>query len=375
MITISDYTLTNQIKTIIENSETFQISQNSNSSKTVNFFEQLYSYPQKLTLKWDTLNEFENDLPPKSRTSSKLSGFDVYNWSANYDTVENGIENTYSFSDYKKGFLNKLNSSAFYTNKTKDIHSALSHIPIFVILNGDNEIILNRVSNPAKPADLKSFFSQAVYDFCGAFDQTSQTSPDLGLFFFNRDDAENYLTNVAKTDIDGTKTVGLSIHCLSLSTAYKVMREYHPDIDFRLVPNLNSAKPIHQITNGVGIYIVDFLDGPKNTLSEPKTPPSLCKAVFFDEQMAVDFYKETIRKSSFSHKYKPRFSTDSFENFLEVWEEQLQTTDETDQNTVFLSGVKNYEQIESTKIQTIRSSFEQKTRILKRFIGIFFSVA
>ena len=39
-----------------------------------------------------------------------------------------------------------------------------------------------------------------------------------------------------------TKTVGLSIHCISLDSAYKITREYHPGIDFRFVPDLREVK-------------------------------------------------------------------------------------------------------------------------------------
>ena len=63
-------------------------------------------------------------------------------------------------------------------------------------------------------------------------------------FFMNRQDAENYLKEVARSDFEGTQTVGLSIHCISLDSAYKITREYHPGIDFRFVPNFNEVKEL-----------------------------------------------------------------------------------------------------------------------------------
>ena len=52
----------------------------------------------------------------------------------------------------------------------------------------------------------------------------------MGLFFFNYLDAEKYLKEVARSDFEGTQTVGLSVHSISLDSAYKITREHHPGI-------------------------------------------------------------------------------------------------------------------------------------------------
>jgi hypothetical protein len=59
---------------------------------------------------------------------------------------------------------------------------------------------------------------------------------------FSRSDAETYLKEIAKSDIEGKKTVGLSIHCIGLSSAYNVTREHHPGVDFRFVPDYKEVK-------------------------------------------------------------------------------------------------------------------------------------
>ena len=64
----------------------------------------------------------------------------------------------------------------------------------------------------------------------------------LGFFFMSRSDAETYLQEIAKVDTNGTETVGLAIHCISLDSAYNITREHHPGIDFRIVPDLQEVK-------------------------------------------------------------------------------------------------------------------------------------
>jgi hypothetical protein len=57
-------------------------------------------------------------------------------------------------------------------------------------------------------------------------------------------DAKLYLKEIAKTDTEGTKTYGLSISCFGLDFAYRVIREYHPGIDFRIIPDLDEMQKL-----------------------------------------------------------------------------------------------------------------------------------
>ena len=83
-----------------------------------------------------------------------------------------------------------------------------------------------------------------LYNFCGSFDPLAEKSSQLGLFFMSKEDAELYLNEIARFDPEGTKMLGLSIHCFGLDFAYRVMRDYHPKIDFRFVPDLNEIKKL-----------------------------------------------------------------------------------------------------------------------------------
>jgi hypothetical protein len=64
------------------------------------------------------------------------------------------------------------------------------------------------------------------------------------MFFLDSVDAKKYLEETARADFQGTQTVGLSIQCISLKSAYKITREYHPGIDFRFIPNFEEIKEL-----------------------------------------------------------------------------------------------------------------------------------
>ena len=54
-------------------------------------------------------------------------------------------------------------------------------------------------------------------------------------------DAEKYLKEVARSDFEGTQTVGLSINCINLSTAYRITREPYLGIDFLFLPSFTEV--------------------------------------------------------------------------------------------------------------------------------------
>lgn len=300
----------------------------------------------------------------------------------------------------------------------------------------------------------------------------------LGLFFLNKTDAETYLKAVAQSDIDGTKTVGLSIHCISLDSAYKVTREHHPGIDFRFVPDLTELQTLlsthiskadvivddgqqqlrfrpralnlfpylgklgfffsptssflqrNEYFKGVPIYLVQVSNKPGNFLFEryfnfvgvldtiygsiiqsldsrigfghnwimqgslPANGPSdkLTNYVFFEKEQAAEFVKIQGRKiSRYSGSRtsnleplvrKPKIFITNLEDFLESWEDtNIASSDNSNSSLYFISPIKNREEIleakqsyQSNIVQKVANSFDLKFRVLKRNLGIFFSI-
>lgn len=265
---IKGYITNNYLNKTSNEPEKQVISQPSSSIKTdfnknlkiANYFEHVYTYPTKIKLKWDLIDELKDDRfvdskyhlrktkpNPKDLT---LTQNNIEDWVFETEATDAIVKSYYSKDSYLTGFLNKISSSTFFQKKTKEIQSALENIPVFVILNGNGEIALSKPSNNLGSKKITAYLNEKVYDSFGAFDLKMEKKPKLGLFFLDYNEAQNYLKEIAKSDFEGTKTLGLSTHCISLDSAYKITREHHPGIDFRFVPNFIEVKKL--LVNNIG---------------------------------------------------------------------------------------------------------------------------
>jgi len=239
----------------------FQAGNVSPRSNFIDYFDYLYSYPPKFKIKWGAIDEFKGDRFFKYNYGVLEQSFPFIDFTEDWrssEAVQEAKPEKYEISQYIDGFLDKLNSSKFYASKTGSIQKALANIPVYVILNGQGEIVLNKSSTAVKTSGLRGMVSQVGYDFCGAFDQNVEKSQQLGLIFMAFEDAENYLHEVARTDIDGTQRLGLSIHCIGLDAAYKITREFHPGVDFRFVPSFSEVKGLLNKEISDSNFVVDI---------------------------------------------------------------------------------------------------------------------
>tara|TARA_B100000795_G_scaffold150851_1_gene113009 strand:- start:6215 stop:7603 length:1389 start_codon:yes stop_codon:yes gene_type:complete len=189
-------------------------------SKTISFLKELYTYPPKLNIIWEQLDE----LTPGEYISTTRK------------SILQFTDKKSSLNNYKTAYLNKVNTSQFYKTKLRPLSDALQSIPIYLVVNGTGEIV---VAN--------SNLSQA-----GRLNK-------LGLFFLTRTDAECYLTEIAKTDLQGTNKLGLSIHCIGLNSAYKLLREQTSNIDFRIIPSLDEMGHLFKvIKQGDSRFVFDI---------------------------------------------------------------------------------------------------------------------
>ena len=182
----------------------FQAGNISPRSSFIDYFDYLYSYPPKFKIKWDAIDEFKGDLFFKYNYGVLEHSFPFIDFIEDWfftETVQEAKTEKYEISQYVDGFLDKLNSSKFYVSKTASIQKFLANIPVYVIVNGQGEIVLNTSSLSTKASSLKGIVSQASYDFCGAFDSNVEKTQQLGLMFMAFEDAENYLQEVANVQI------------------------------------------------------------------------------------------------------------------------------------------------------------------------------
>ena len=479
----------NQTKS--ENKPNNSIQQEFNkTSKITEYFDYIYSYPPKIQIKWDSVYELKEDLFIGSNhgvLEHSLPFVDFLDDLLFTETSEEAVSETYQKSQYHDGLLDKINSSNFFLKKTRDIQASLANVPVFVILNGQGEIVLSKPSNVLGSKNLTNFINEKIYDSCGAFDPLIEKRSELGLFFMDQLDASKYLKEVARSDFEGTQTVGLSLHCISLDSAYKITREYHPGVDFRFVPNFTEVKNLlvdnigksdmivedeqqqlrfrrrninlfpylnklgnylspsssflqrNEYFKGVPIYIVQVSDSPRNfwaeqyfnvvgtvdtiysqciqyldsaigfghnwimqgSLQDAENADRFENYIFFEKDQAIKFSKKNGRKVS---RYrggrtsntefivrKPKIFIYNLEDFLEDWEDKISQglgddkkivkTGFNYKNNHFVSPILSNNEdndfsIENrqTSLQGLSQSLTVKYRVLKRAIGVFFSI-
>ena len=481
----------NQTESQIQTNGTIQQEFNKNS-KITDYFDYLYSYPPKIQIKWDSIDELKEDLFISSNYGVLEHSVPFLDFIDDLFFTETStgeaVPENYPKAQYVDGFVDKINSSNFFLKKTKKIQNALSNIPIFVILNGQGEIVLSKPSNVLGSKSLNNYVNEKLYDSCGAFDPLVEKKSNLGLFFMDQNDADQYFREVARSDFEGTQTVGLSIHCISLDSAYKITREHHPVIDFRIVPRFKEVKDLlvdnigksdmivedgqqqlrfrrrnlnlfpylnklgaylspsssflqrNEYFKGVPIYIVQLSDSPRsfwkeqyfNTIGTVDTIYSQCiqyldsaigfghnwimqgslqdagnsdrfeNYIFFEKDQAIQFSKENGRKVA---RYrggrtsnlesiirKPKIFVYNLEDFIEDWEDQLvgevfqnKEISETVLNckathfippTISSSDVNNFSKEDlQSPLKGVSQSLNVKFRVLKRAIGVFFSMS
>jgi hypothetical protein len=136
-------------------------------------------------------------------------------------------------SEYKT----KQYTSSFYKERVNILKKALQPVPIYTVLNSNEELILAQPIQNLND-NKKSSLKEVMYDFvCSANHIANSKERKLGLFFFNRKDAEMHLQTILSQDPDGVQRIGLALHCISLDSAYDIVRQSHPTIDFKFVPS------------------------------------------------------------------------------------------------------------------------------------------
>lgn len=484
---INNNNFVNQTKSELQQGDNIETEIN---TRITNYFDYIYSYPPKINIKWNSIDELNEDLFIGSNYgvlehSAPFIDF-IDDWFFN-ENVEKAVSDNYSRSNYFNGFLEKNSSSNFFLKKTKEIHRILNNIPVFVIFNGQGEIVLSQPSNVLEASTSNNFVTEKLYDSCGAFDPSVEKKSSLGLFFMSHVDAEKYLKEVARSDFEGTQTVGLSIHSISLGSAYKITREHHPGVDFRFVPNFNEVKELltknigksdmivedeqqqlrfrrrtknlfpflnklgkyvsptssflqrNEYFKGVPIYVIQLNEEPRNliveqyfnaigyldtfynrciqcldssigfghnwimqgSLQDTNNPNKFTTYVFFEKDQVAEFLKGNSRKAArfiggrtsnleFMVR-KPKVFVYNLEDFLEDWEDNILGS--SDDNGIkkdelfktnaihFVSPEQSWEAIDGFKdsfqqniAQRVTQALNVKFKVLKRSVGVFFSI-
>jgi len=223
--------------------DTFKVlkSQTKDNSPVIEFLNDLYVYPPKFKIKWTLISNLKNDffVYYNFRAFSQTPDLKNIINATNKEESKNQIinKNESSLVNYiRDNYNNKTLTTNFYNKQTYLIQTALKTVPVYTILNGTKKIFL---ANSTHQHHSLSVTTNLLCNVFGNVDLITGRNSKLGLFFLSKKDAEQYLNEIAKFDSESTKMFGLSIHCFGLDSAYRIMREYHPGIDFRIIPDFS----------------------------------------------------------------------------------------------------------------------------------------
>lgn len=192
--------------------------------ETFKFLKQIYASPPKISIRIDQLETI------------KANRFTLLE-RGSHSVVIPKISSS-RLSELIRNYKTNKSTSSFYQDQTTSLKRALQRVPVYVVVNSNQEIVL------AQPYDsVKVVQKKVKHAFAKAQENISVTNEGkLGLFFLGKKDAEIYLKDIMATRNPESLGIGLTLHCIGLDSAYEIMRQSHPNIGFKLVPNLEELK-------------------------------------------------------------------------------------------------------------------------------------
>ena len=123
----------------------------------------------------------------------------------------------------------------FPTGQQKAILEELKKVPVYTVVNGNNEIILASPRQEISQTSIQWLYNQYYNWFIWKEDEGAVT---VGLFFSNKEDAESYLHEICLKDPRGAQNLGLSVKSTGLDTFYYLNRTSSPRVQVRMISNL-----------------------------------------------------------------------------------------------------------------------------------------
>ena len=137
-------------------------------------------------------------------------------------------------------FSNKR-SPNFPTREQKSLLAKLKQVPVYAVVNKQNEIIT------ASPRDYHSSNSlqwlknkyQEIF-----FWEYDEGSISVNLFFMNKEDAASYLHEICKREPKEAENLGLKVRTIGLDVFYRLNRTSAPRTQSRLIGDLEEISLI-----------------------------------------------------------------------------------------------------------------------------------
>ena len=231
-------------------------------------------------------------------------------------------------------FSNKR-SPNFPTEEQKSLLSKLKQIPVYTIINKQNEIVTASTRDCKSANSLQWIQNKYNEVFFWEYDEGSVS---INLFFMNREDAASYLHEICKKEPKEAENLGIKIKTIGLDVFYKLNRTAAPKTQSRLVGDLKeidlilteyssestcTMHPKQKYSKdwfqGNPIYILKFHKNLRDkTIDQYSFQDSYeKKLIFFSKEDAIKAWKVfLIKKSQLFLNTRPSIEIYNLENFL-----------------------------------------------------------
>lgn len=231
--------------------------------------------------------------------------------------------------------LSNKRSPNFPTTEQKSLISKLKFIPIYTVVNKNNEIITASPRDYKNPYSLQWLREKSNELFFWSYDEGSVA---INLFFMNKEDAASYLHEICKKEPKESENLGLKIKTVGLDVFYRLNRTSPPKTQNRLVADLGEVDQL--LTNYIfkqkcvvhpkQKYSSNWFQGnPIYTMKLQKNPvrktlfeyffqnSSEKKIIFFNKEDAIKAWKICLSKKMYSElKKNPTIEIYNLESLL-----------------------------------------------------------
>ena len=289
-------------------------------------------------------------------------------------------------------FSNKR-SPDFPTKEQKSLLSKLKQVPVYTVVNTQNEVVTASARDYRSSHSLKWIQNKYNEIFFWEYDEGSVS---INLFFMNKEDAASYLHEICKKEPKEAESLGLKIKTIGLDVFYKLNRTSAPKTQSRLVGDLKeidliltkyssesicTMHPKQKYSKdwfqGNPIYVLKFHKDLKNkTIAQYSFQDSHeKKLIFFSREDAIKAWKVfLVKKSQLPLSTKPSIEIYNLENFLL----DLENSPDNSLEIAFIPPYESYLELKSQNTQKlfVKSSLIEeslyKTRLYLKNLERFY---
>ena len=260
-------------------------------------------------------------------------------------------------------------SPNFPTEQQKIILTELKRVPVYTVVNGNNEIILASPREETSKNSLQWFYNQYYNWFIWQNDEGPVT---IGLFFSNKEDAESYLHEVCLKDPRGAQNSGLRIKSTGLDTFYYLNRTSNPRVQLRMISNLEELDLLLRINIKKNLSVIHpkqkygknwFKGTPIYILRTDQLINKESKKLVFFSRKDVDKVLEIYKNK----KLDPKEQTVEIYNLENYLLDLEKTSPEVIKKTKFFPPYSSYKKISENIVED--NSEQQKNKTVKRMIN------